>query len=194
MNRRPHPFLRCDSGVAMIEFAFILPIIVVLLFGVIEMSRYALIHQKLDKTANALADFIGQSDETVVRRTDLDTYVGAARQIMTPLDFNGTIIFSSVTTYSTPTPPCNTPDVSCVVWQYSPLGADLSRIGSVGGEAEIPGSYGVISGQNAIIAEIYGDYEPMLAGTGVIIPSLQPHSIYKVAVYKPRLGSLTVLE
>jgi Flp pilus assembly protein TadG len=49
-----------QQGVAAIEFALILPILILLLFGTTEMTRYLLTMQKVEKAAYVMTDSLGQ--------------------------------------------------------------------------------------------------------------------------------------
>lgn len=181
----------CNSGVALIEFAFALPLLLIMLIGMMELSYYALVIQKLDKVANSMADFVTQG--STVGITDLNTFGQAVPQIMQPFAFNGTVIFSNVSNFSVPTAPCLTTGVSCVKWQYKVLGTDASQVGSVGGLATLPSGYTVLSNQSVIMAEAYLNYSPLLSTSGNFIPAFTAQKLYKVALYKPRQGTLTVL-
>lgn len=182
--------LRCHTGVAVIEFAFLLPIFIVLLIGTVELARFALVNQKLDKTATTMADFLTQ--RSVARFSEMDGFANSAVQIVRPFTFdNGSVIFSAVTFRDTGTPPCAGINVSCISWQYRPTGTGNSRLGAIGGNAAFPGGYSVLPGQLAIVAEVTMDYSPMLSITGTIVPALSPQTIYKIAIFKPRqTGSL----
>lgn len=49
------------SGVALIEFAFVSPFLILLVLGSVELTRYVLIVQKVDKAVYALGDVLAQS-------------------------------------------------------------------------------------------------------------------------------------
>lgn len=181
----------CSSGTALIEFALVLPILVTIFIGTIELSRLAIIHLKLDKAANAMADFVTQG--TTVSRGDLDTFSRAVDEIIAPFSFDGTVIFSSVQHFDVAIAPCAGNDIDCVSWQYTPIGGDTSKIGGPGGNASIPGGYTVNDGQNIIVAELYMNYNPLLTITSRFIPGLGAQTIYKLSIHKPRRGTLTTL-
>lgn len=183
----------CASGVALIEFAMALPLLLLLLIGVLELSRFAILQQKLDKLANAMADYVTQG--TTVSACDLNSFSEAAQDIMNPFAFDGTIVFSSVAFFNTPLPPCEGENVACITWQQTPVGSEVSEIGSgSGSNAHLPGGYAVASGQNVIVAETFLNYTPLLPDiTGNFISALGPQILYKAAVYKPRQGTLTSL-
>jgi hypothetical protein len=184
-------FITCSHGISFVEFALILPVLMLFLFGTIEVARYAIINQKLDKAANAMADFATQGSN--IRSVDLDTYASSLDQIMHPFTFSGTVIFTSIVHYDNGVPPCTDSNVICISWQATRLGGDNSQIGAVGGSPSLPDGYIVDAGQNVIAAEVYLNYSPMLAVTGTLIPPLVDHKMYKVVVYKPRQRNLGVL-
>ncbi len=188
-----HRFSRDNAGVALLEFAFMLPILLIVFVGTTEFARLAIIHIKLDKAATAMADFLTQSEK--VCRRDLDAFATAIPQIVKPFGFTGTVIFSSIEfATASPPPPCTGTTGACITWQYKPLGGDVSKIGDSGKDALLPGGYSVSPGHNLIVAEVYMDYSPMLgAAAGRIITAIQAQKLYKVAVYKPRQFTLTDL-
>ncbi len=53
-------FTRHQQGVALIEFAIVFPFMFLLLFAGIELTRYVLIIQKVEKSAYVLTDITGQ--------------------------------------------------------------------------------------------------------------------------------------
>ncbi len=181
--------LRCTQAIAAIEFALVLPLLLIFFLGTLEVARFALIHIKLDKTAHAMADFLTQGN--VVRFSDMDSFASSATQIMEPYDFNGSIIFTAATHRDVGIPPCTGSDVTCISWQYRPIGGNISRVGSPGGHAVFPGGYLVQPDQIAIAAEAFYNFAPLMSYTGQIVPELAPHTMYKISVYKPRqIGSL----
>ncbi len=57
----------------------------------------------------------------------------------------------------------------------------------------MPGNYTVSPGQNVIVAEIFYHYTPLLDITGTLFWHMNPQTIYKTALFKPRQGPLTTL-
>lgn len=179
-------FLRRADGVALVEFSVILPFLLILLAGMLELANYTLQHQKIDKVANSMADFVTQGRS--VSTTDLNNFGIAVPQIMRPFSFSGTVIFSSASRSTGGG--CS---AGCINWQHRILGSDGSRIGSAGGTPALPGGYVIPAGQDVIIAEAFLHYTPLLNISGSLIPAFTPQVIYKVAMFKPRQGALTVL-
>jgi len=180
---------RCNRGVSAVELGLFLPVFMLLLLGTIEVGRYTLMHQKLDKATNAMADYVTQNN--AIRFVDMDNFVIAARQIVKPFDYNGTIIFSAAYLRVPNDPPCSANPHPCIRWQYRPIGSDASHIGSVGDTPTLPNNYIVSLGEVVVVSEMFMDYAPLFPLTSLIIPTLVPHKIYKIAIYKPRqVGAL----
>jgi Flp pilus assembly protein TadG len=62
-----------ERGAALIEFIFVSPFIILLVLGSVELTRYVLIVQKVDKSVYTLADILAQSDPA--------TKLGAANEL-----------------------------------------------------------------------------------------------------------------
>lgn len=75
--------LRHDGGIAATEFALILPILLLVLMGTIELTNALAAKRKLLNATQSAADLIGQS--TDVTSSDLDTIYLAARLTMSPV-------------------------------------------------------------------------------------------------------------
>ena len=58
-------FAKCERGVAFIEMALSIPLLFILFFCTIEVSRLLMILQKLEKTTSAIADVVGQANPLV---------------------------------------------------------------------------------------------------------------------------------
>ena len=185
-------FLRAsDTGVALIEFAVTLPVLMIMLVGMIELTYYTLVNQKLDKVASSMSDFATQG--TSISVGNLNTFALAVPQIMRPFNFNGSVVFSSVANFRNPSPPCLTINVSCISWQRSVISSGTSRIGNVGGVATLPGNYTILSGQNIIVAEVFYNYTPLLSTSSNFIAAFSNQQIYKISFHKARQGTLTTL-
>jgi Flp pilus assembly protein TadG len=80
--------LRTDRrGVSAVEFALIAPVMIVILFGVIEISMLMTADRKVTRATSAIADLVAQDDIiTADEMTDIFTATGT---IMQPYDANG---------------------------------------------------------------------------------------------------------
>lgn len=172
-------------GAAMAELAAAMPVLVLLLLGGVEVSRFALLNQKVDRLATTIGDLAAQADTLTER--DLDKLFMAAEHIAWPFPVKSraVIIISSI---SIPSPPAA--QVAKITWQYASTGgiSATSRIGSVGSNPTLPGEMKVTGANTLIVSEVYFDFVPMFVGQ-----LMSPHRIYHRAFFRPRVGSLTSL-
>jgi TadE-like protein len=176
MNR----FSRCTRGVAAVEFALLLPLLMTMLLGSFEIMRYIIASQKLDHIAFTSADVVAQ--ETSITNAQINDIMSAAVEIMEPFPFGdvGVVIVSSVQD-----DPVRGPVVR---WQITGGGTLVrdSEIGETGDDATLPRDLILNDGDNVIIAEVFYMYTPVITedyfGT---------RENYKYAIYKPRYGALT---
>jgi Flp pilus assembly protein TadG len=91
LQRFATAFAHDCAGLAATEFAFIVPLMLVMFFGTIEISSAVAVDRKVTLMARTLSDLTSQS--TSVADTDLTNFFNAAIGIMTP--------YSSSTTNST---------------------------------------------------------------------------------------------
>jgi Flp pilus assembly protein TadG len=76
--------LEDSSAVAATEFAVIVPVMLVLFFGTVELSSGVAVDRKVTLMARTLSDLTSQSPPTGVFDTDLTNYFAASTGIMTP--------------------------------------------------------------------------------------------------------------
>ncbi len=174
-------FLRDERGVAAIEFAYALPILITILMGTFEAGRFILLHQKLDRASTSVADLVTQESSLTAAMLE-DFYLAAERQTM-PFDLptEGRVFVSSVTLQDVDEEPE-------VIWQCNGGGAltgQTSVIGTEGGEADLPSTFPLVQGENTIVAEVLYSYEPFLFD-GIFEPQIFRHTSYT----KPRLDDL----
>lgn len=75
-------FLRNRTATAAVEFAFILPLMVVLYFGCVEMSEALSVNRKVTSVSSAVGDLVAQSSD--VDDDDIDNILDAAGAIIAP--------------------------------------------------------------------------------------------------------------
>jgi len=177
-------FWRNDVGMAIAEFALVLPILIMLLFGAIDVTRYILIVQKTEKLAHSVADVTAQS--ATITQATLNNVFAAAGDIMNPytMGANGRIIVSSI--YKPPGTGIGTePRVS---WRYEGGGtlAGSSQLGAVGAAPTLPVGFTFADRENLIAAEVYYRFSPVLPNVW-----FSTTTIYRTAYYTPRFGALT---
>jgi len=175
--------LPCDRrGAILAELAIVLPVLVVILLGCFEATRFVLLHQKLDRAASTMADLVAQSDGITVAQIN-DLFTAAADQL-SPFDLaaNGRVIVSSITR----------PTVAAaqVAWQRLSSGtlSATSAVGSEGATAVLPVGLIVRTGENIIVAESFYNYSPFFLNS-----FLSPAVFRHVAFNRPRLINLSVI-
>lgn len=170
-----------QRGLAAIEFALTLPIMIALLVGSADIAYMMLLSQRVDRVAYAVTDIVSQS-ETVPSRADLDTIMLAAGQLMQPFPFgnDGVVVVTSVYRPTGQGPR--------ICWQHASGGSLVrsSLIGAPGEAPNMPNGLTINEKENVIISEVFYDFRPMFINAGI----LSAGDFYRVAVYKPRLSLL----
>lgn len=85
MTRRLRPpcgLVRDDRGVALIEFAFAVPILVMLFVGGYQLSDALFAYRKVTLATRTISDLASRF--TAVNDADLDTILNASQQVMAP--------------------------------------------------------------------------------------------------------------
>ena len=184
-NRAARPLLlypcarRGDGGNVAIEFALAVPILMLLLLGGIELGRYILLHQKLQRVAISTADLVARAEKITENR--LQDVFAAAGEVALPyrLGSRGVVIVSAISN-----PAGAGPEIA---WQRTGAGtvAASSKYGGEGGAATLGGEFVVREGETAILSEVFFEFEPLL-GSDLIAA----RTLYATAHFRPRLTAL----
>jgi Flp pilus assembly protein TadG len=170
MSFRVRGLLADRSGLAAIEFAMILPIMVVMIFGVVELSSAISADRKATLVARTLSDLTSQMSS--VTDADLTNFGQAAKAIMTP--YPTSPLVSSITEVYID----NVSGVARVQWSKA-LSIDAAGVVTIGATApHNPGDVVVLptplvqaKGTFVIWSEVSYKYTPavgyMLAKTGL---------------------------
>lgn len=114
------------SGVALVEFAVLLPGLLSMFLGSYEGASLILADMKLEAAAETAADLIAQAKvNTVLQSADFTNMTNAISQVMTPYSTSGTslkIAFASIT-YNTGS--------AAISWHYEANGASAISVGSL---------------------------------------------------------------
>ena len=174
-------FFGAEAGTLAVELAMSVPVVLALMVAGVEVTRFVLLNQKVERTSATMADLVAQSE--VLSEAALLNLVGAARHVMTPypIDTDGRIVVSSLTNPTGTSPR--------VVWQRGyGAGGGASHFGVQGGVAQLPEDFVVRSDENVIAVEVFYDYQPVLA-TDVLAAG----PVYSFALFRPRFSSLATL-
>jgi hypothetical protein len=164
-------FFRQERGIAASEFALLLPILITILMGCFEASRYLLLRQKLDRASSSVADLVSQATGGLSAAMVANIFVAADKQTE-PFDLvgSGRVIITSVYREASDEDPT-------IEWQCQGAGAyagAVSKVGTVEGGAADMSSLDMGAGWNVIVAEVYYDYEPFLF-EGIFDPQVFYH-------------------
>ena len=174
-------FKRDERGLAFLELAYSVPILVILLLGGVEISRYVFVHQKLERAAVTMADLLSQA--YTIREGELAGLFEASAYVMNPFDMHtsGYMVASSIASESGGS--------ATVMWQRTlggATGGGGSRFGTQGGPAQLPPDFSVREGDSVIAAEAYYAYTPIFFDF-----LLAPRVIQSSALFRPRFADLT---
>lgn len=171
-------FWRDQSASLMAEVGIIMPLLVFIILAGVEVGRFALLQQKLNRTAVSMADLVAQSKTMTV--TDMANLYEAARFVVRPFDLNaGVVILSSVSKSGT--------NPAVVDWQCAGAGSATatSALGAAGATAALPAGLSLQAGQTVIYAEVFYDFTPTFMPDVVAAQRIR-----HTAAFRPRFGSL----
>jgi len=217
MKRRIITFLRNTQAVALIEFAIVFPVMFLMLFAGIEVSRYILIIQKTEKSAYALTNIVAQfpTATTAAAAGEISDaqMIGVFNQLFRLMSPYGTGGVGSMTNGGAfITSVVRQGGVARIRWQRSgggTLGGATSVVNGAGLGTTLnhaPGAgcpiapfNGAINanlatmreGENMIVGEVSFRYIPIMTDfLGVVIPGLNEQILTRQIFIHPRSGDL----
>ena len=173
-------FFKSTCGATMVEFAVILPVMLSLLIGVVEISTYVFAFNKTEKTASSLAAIIARGDLTAAA---LDDLLKATDPLMTPFNFtasnNGVIVTMWRANAISGTPE--------VLWtrSYRTPGTAMTPT-TLASKITLDKT----TGETVMTIEVFYKFIPMLVGA--VFPS-GTADVYSAAFAFPRDGSMDTL-
>jgi Flp pilus assembly protein TadG len=159
VTRRPFARFRKlaadQGGLAAVEFALVLPIMVLLLFGTVELGDALTISDKVNFVTSTLGDLVTQSKE--ITDTDMANIFNAAGSIITPYPVsNLRMIVSGVN--------IDASSNATVAWSYAQNGTALTN----GSTVSLPSAL-VLPSTFLVVSEVHYSYAPtigyVMAGT-----------------------------
>jgi Flp pilus assembly protein TadG len=180
---------QCRQGVAYIEFAVTVSFLILVLIGTVELTRYILLIQKVEKTVDSVTDVVTQYDPTTdpLTAAGLQPILNDTPFLMSPYSFgaNGYIILTDVS---------QTAGKAVVNWQYCGGGTfkQPSRVGKMTTNPATPpigypNGFTISDGEEVVIGEIFYAYSPVFNQSFV-----SPTIVYRAAILQPRSGSLAL--
>ncbi len=170
---------RDRRGTLAIELAVVAPVVIGLLLSGVEVTRYVLLNQKIERTSATMADLVSQSE--TLSEGGLVNLFAATAYVMDPFDLaaDGQLVVSSISGDD------DDDDEARINWQRSfGGGSGGSAFGVEGGTANLPAGFVVRDNETVVVAEVFYDYVPAFMGTQLVARSL-----YSYAVFRPRGSS-----
>lgn len=172
-----------EAGTAAVEFALVLPIMLVLYIGSVEVSLLISLDRKVQSAAGALGDLVARSDTTLPAAT-LQDYFKAAAGIMTPhpadeLEQIVTQVYVDADGAAT------------VVWsrEYHDGTMSVGTKYQPGDDFSLPAAMtDIASESNVIVAEASYDYPPIYG-----FAFNQTINLYRENFFMPRFGGSITL-
>jgi len=183
-----------NSAVAMLEFALLLPMLMMMTLGSFEVGRYALLTQKLDRISATMADLVARAE--ALSADEVDNLFNSTDFLAQPFDFStsGMVVVTSVVGRAGQEP--------LIIGQRArgTITGVSSKIGSNGGAALLPtvftdvGGQTLADGEGVIVSEVFFSYSPYFTGAGgkfLGVQILKDMVIYRQAFFRPRLSEQT---
>lgn len=182
-SRVLHKFKKSERGAMFVEMAIVLPIFILLISGIFEISMYILIHNKLLRVAGVIGDTITRQNTTAA---NIIAILDTSDNLFQPLTFApaGSVV---VTQISNSKLSASATDM-LINWQYSINGA-VSKFGTTGNfPSNLPNNISTINNQSMVLTEVFYQYKPL------VFPNfIANQTIYITSVYAPRMGDMNVL-
>lgn len=174
--------LRKDRrGSVAVELAVAIPVLAGLLLAGVEVTRFVMLNQKLERASSTMADLVSQAES--ITEADLGNLFTATGFVVEPFNLaaDGHIIVSSISKATGSTAKIN--------WQRGfGAGSGSSSFGTEGGDATLPTGFVLRDGESIIVGEAFFDFSPVFAGDVLTDVTLDARS-----VVRPRFGSLNSL-
>ncbi|WP_404400054.1 TadE/TadG family type IV pilus assembly protein [Pelagibacterium halotolerans] len=168
-------FARTGSGIAAVEFALIVPIMLLLYLGAVDLTQGLMADRKLTHLAGTLGDLVAQDNLDEITGDDIEGYFAASAALMRPYDGNATPMRISIVAVDD----SGDADVteSVAVNGMTPL--------ETGTQITLPEDIAnLASGRCAVIAEGWYAYSPMFS---YVFQSDVP--LYQRSIHIPRMDT-----
>ena len=178
---------RDGRGTVVVEIAVATPVVIGLLLSGVEITRYVLLNQKIERATATMADLVSQSE--TLSEGGLANLFAATAYVMDPFDLEaeGRLVVSSIS--------ATNGNPARINWQRvfgagggSGPGKGGSAFGKEGDVATLPAGFVVRDNETVLFTEVFYDYVPAFMGTQLV-----SRSLYNYAVFRPRFSSLATL-
>jgi Flp pilus assembly protein TadG len=167
-------FRRDRRGVAAIEFAMVVPLMVMMFVGTVEFSQAITVDRRVSQVASSTADLVARAKSLTT--TEMNGIMDIIEQLMKPYD--ETLL--KLTVLNVMASPSNVNDTK-VCWSYAHNGGT-----SYGKNASYTLPQGVVeAGDSVIVAEVEYNYTPLIFDYFIKTTKKLEEKFY----LKPRLSS-----
>ncbi len=169
------------KGSLAVEMAMAMPVLAGLLLSGIEVTRFVMLNQKIERASATMADLVSQAE--TLAEGDLNDLFLASGYVIEPFDLagDGRVIVSSIGK-------TGVADAQ-VHWQRAfGAGSGASIFGNEGTAAILPEGFEIRDGESIIVAEAFYDFVPVFSQSVISESTLSRYYILR-----PRFGSLAVL-
>lgn len=174
----------CRASAA-IEVALTVPLLLLFIFGMVDIARYLMTVDRVHRVAAASSDLLARAQ--TLRQSDIADVLDAVSEMAKPLEIfaNGGVIVSGVARISSD-------GGQRVRWQQKMPAtfAVPSKVGVVEGAPSLPPGLALQDGETVIFGETFYTFRPFVFSKGFFglgDPSVQ---LYAEAAHRPRLGTL----
>ncbi|MGV3652026.1 MAG: TadE/TadG family type IV pilus assembly protein [Devosia sp.] len=168
-------FLRNTRGVAAVEFAIILPAMLALYVGAVEVSTLITADRRVTTIAGTVGDLVSRRNATISQAV-LDDYFAAAAAIIAPFPTDTlTQVVSCVRVAADGT--------TSVMWSRSYNGGDAREVGSSYALAPETQMSLLARGGYIIVAEVAYNYSPYI---GLVLEG--PFPLFQQTIHLPRFA------
>lgn len=172
---RMKKFSKDSSGVAAIEFAMIVPLMLMMFVGAVEFSQAITVDRRVSQVASATADLVARSK--TLTTTDMDGITQVVEQLVKPYDH--TLLKMSIMNVAAS--PSDATDTT-ICWAYAHNGG----AGSYSKNDSYALPTGVVeAGDSVIVTEVKYAYEPLIFNHFITSTKNLEETFY----LKPRLSS-----
>ncbi len=184
--------MRDKAGIAAVEFVFVLPIFILLMFGGFEAWHYIMSDQRADRVSSSVADLASRIQDSVSEPVINDILDGGAF-IGKPIDFtsNAVIRLSAVNSGDSHVAPA---DRNKILWCriFGDPAIASSALGAVNSTADLSSistSAAIVNDESTLlVAEVAVKY------TSTFMSDILPTQVIKrVAIYPARSGAIYTL-
>jgi Flp pilus assembly protein TadG len=157
------------TGIAAIEFALLLPILIIMTYGVVEATRAVMMHKRFQRATAMVSDLVAREetigDNSSSANKEMAGIMEAAKHAIQPYDVSTLKMgVSAIQADSTDA------DKTTVAWSYS---YNKYPVNSCGESKSMPESGMITKGNAAILVESQYTYKPILSklvpGFGVAV-------------------------